>query len=131
MQIFFYVYVYRHTLKWLCLGRLVTNLRNYLQMYLVFLSNYSLQDGKTLFVHSLALPDRFFSFTLGRKKDYLFIFYITVITSDAKNVHRGNLYRLVIISVAAAHVRLVIFPRRQKLYKEVRSTQFANILKRR
>ena len=36
---------YRHTLKWLCLGRLVvTSLRNYLQMHLMFLSNDSLQD---------------------------------------------------------------------------------------
>ena len=33
-----YVYIrYRHTLKWLCLGRLVvTSLRNYLQMHLMF-----------------------------------------------------------------------------------------------
>ena len=40
------VYIrYRHTLKWLCLGRLVvTSLRNYLQMYLMSLSNNSLQD---------------------------------------------------------------------------------------
>ena len=34
---------YRHTLNWLCLGRLVvTSLRNYLQMHLMFLSNDSL-----------------------------------------------------------------------------------------
>ena len=40
------VYIrYYHTLKWLCLGRLVvTSLRNYLQMHLMFLSNGSLQD---------------------------------------------------------------------------------------
>ena len=36
---------YHHTLNWLCLGRLVvTSLRNYLQMNLMFLSNDCLQD---------------------------------------------------------------------------------------
>ena len=40
------VYIrYHHTLKWLCLSRLVvTSLRNYLQMHLMFLSNNNLQD---------------------------------------------------------------------------------------
>ena len=62
-----YAYIrYYHTLNWVCLGRLVvTSLRNYLQMHLMFLSNDSLQDP----FHAVA-------------------------------------YRLVIISVAATHVRL-------------------------
>ena len=38
-----HVYIrYCHTLKWLCLGRLVvTSLKDYLQMHLMFLSNDS------------------------------------------------------------------------------------------
>ena len=83
-----------HILNWLCLCRLVvTSLRNYLQMHLMFLSNVSLQGP----------------------------------------FHAGA-YRLMIIIVAATHVRLVIFSRcplfRQKLScstnKEVRRTQFAS-----
>ena len=36
---------YHHALNWLCLGRLVvTSLRNYLQMHLMFMTNVSLQD---------------------------------------------------------------------------------------
>ena len=63
---------YRNTLNWLCLGRIiVTSLRYYLKMHLMFLSNNSLQDP----------------------------FY-------------AGAYWLVIISVAATHVRLVIFPDR-------------------
>ena len=84
---------YCHTLNWLCLGRLVvTSLRNYLQMHLMFLSNDSLQDP----------------------------------------FHAGT-YRLVIISIAATHVRLVIFlgihysaRNYHAANKEVRSTQFAS-----
>ena len=82
-------------LKWPCLGRLVvTSLRKYLQMHLMFLSNDSLQDP---------------------------------LHADA--------YRLVVVSVAAVHARLVIslgVYHSAKNYhatsKEVRSTQFANIV---
>ena len=65
----------------LCLGRLViTSLRNYLQIHLMFLSNDSLQDP--------------------------------LLTGT---------YQLVIISVTAAHVRLVIFPRHLRTYHSARN----------
>ena len=72
------VYI-RYCLKWLCSGRLVvTSLRNYFQMHLMFLSNDNLQDCLC-----------------------------------------AGTYQIVIISVAAAHVRLVIFSRHLSFYQKL------------